>query len=108
MPGIRADWPEGSFYGYEALLDSRSIDYRGPDFGYWRIPDQFSIARFAAAAARRRRPADRSSWCFPPSPAIFHSDPVPPYQPDWSRLTAADTLRAAGAGPVARAAARIG
>jgi len=87
MPGIRADWPEGSFYGYDTLLDSRGIDYRGPDFGYWRIPDQFSIARFA----ERRREAvglQPQFLVFPTVTSHIPFGPVPPYQGDWSRLSA--------------------
>jgi hypothetical protein len=88
MPGIRADWPEGSFYGYDALLDSRGIDYQGPEFGYWRIPDQFSIARLAQ---RIRAPADPQPKfvVFPTVTSHIPFGPVPPYQEDWSRLTAA-------------------
>ena len=87
MPGIRADWPEGSFYGYESMLDSRGIDYRGPGFGYWRIPDQFSFARFAE---RRRNGHDRRPQflVFPTVTSHIPFGPVPPYQADWSRLTA--------------------
>jgi hypothetical protein len=87
MPGIRADWPEGSFYGYDALLDSRSLDYRGPGFGYWRIPDQFSIARFAQ---QRRDIVDPQPQflVFPTVTSHIPFGPVPPYQPDWSRMTA--------------------
>ena len=87
MPGIRADWPEGSFYGYDTLLDSRGIDYRGPDFGYWRIPDQFSIARFA----EHRREAiglQPQFLVFPTVTSHIPFGPVPPYQDDWSRLSA--------------------
>ena len=88
MPGIRADWPEGSFYGYDTLLDSRGIDYQGPDFGYWRIPDQFSLARFAE---RRRVAIDRQPQflMFPTVTSHIPFGPVPPYQDDWSRLAGA-------------------
>ena len=85
MPGIRADWPEGSFYGYDALLDSRSLDYRGPEFGYWRIPDQFSMARFAQA--RRASASPKPQFLvFPTVTSHIPFGPVPPYQPDWRRL----------------------
>ncbi len=36
-------WPEGtSFYGFDAVLDARSMGYRGPAFGYARMPDQYT------------------------------------------------------------------
>ena len=86
MPGIRSDWPEGSFYGYDALLDSRNLDYRGPEFGYWRIPDQYSIARFDEQ--RRSSPEERPRFLvFPTITSHIPFAPVPPYQPDWTRLT---------------------
>ena len=87
MPGIRADWPEGSFYGYDALLDSRGIDYQGPDFGYWRIPDQFSLARFTQQRREAANPQPQF-LVFPTVTSHLPFGPVPPYQPDWSRLTA--------------------
>ncbi len=86
MPGIRGDWPEGSFYGYESMLDSRSLDYRGPDFGFWRIPDQFSIARFAERRRDGRDPRPQF-LVFPTVNSHLPFNPVPPYQPDWSLLT---------------------
>jgi hypothetical protein len=88
MPGIRAAWPEGSFYGYDAILDSDGIDYRGPEFGYWRIPDQVSIARYAAS--RRVGSDPRPQFLvFPTITSHIPFGPVPPYQADWSRLDAA-------------------
>jgi hypothetical protein len=87
MPGIRAEWPEGSFYRYERILDGRSIDYRGPDFGFWRIPDQFSMAR--AAQLRREAPDPRPQLLvFPTITSHLPFGPVPPYQADWTQLTA--------------------
>ena len=38
--------PERAFYGYDHYLESRSLGYRGPQLGYWVIPDQFTVARF--------------------------------------------------------------
>ena len=45
MPGLRYTWSDGTFYGFEAVLDAQALDYQGPDFGWWRIPDQFTLAR---------------------------------------------------------------
>ena len=53
MPGLRSAWPEGAFYGFDTIYDALALDYRGPDFGWWRIPDQFSLAR----TAEQLRPA---------------------------------------------------
>jgi hypothetical protein len=85
MPGLRQAWPEGAFYGYERIYDASSIDYRGPAFGWWRIPDQFALARLDAMelAPQARRPllAVMNSIS---SHAPFR--PIPPYQADWKTL----------------------
>jgi hypothetical protein len=44
MPGLKKPWPEGAFYGFDRLADDAGIGYAGPDFGYWRIPDQAAMA----------------------------------------------------------------
>ena len=49
MPGLKYEgWPEAAYYGFDAVLDARALDYHGPDFGWWRIPDQFTLARVDA------------------------------------------------------------
>lgn len=44
LPGIQLAWPEGAFYGFERYADAERIGYRGRPFGFWRIPDQASMA----------------------------------------------------------------
>src|SRR3546814_9397823 len=43
MPGIQRHWPEGKFYGFDTIYDAAALDYRGPEFGWWRIPDQYTL-----------------------------------------------------------------
>ena len=45
-PGNTKDWPEAGFYGYDQVLDSRNMGYKGPDFGWSRMPDQYTLATF--------------------------------------------------------------
>lgn len=45
-PGNTKAWPEGDFYGYDEVYDSRNLGYRGPQFGWSRMPDQFALAQF--------------------------------------------------------------
>lgn len=45
VPSNTHDWPEGErFYGFDKLYDSRNVGYRGPRFGYARMPDQYTLA----------------------------------------------------------------
>jgi hypothetical protein len=46
MPGIVYAWPEGDFYGYNRLWDSRTLGYRGPRFSWAPMPDQFVLSAF--------------------------------------------------------------
>ncbi len=48
MPGIQRPWPEGRFYGFDRIADANGLGYRGPGFGYWRIPDQAAIGLLQA------------------------------------------------------------
>jgi hypothetical protein len=45
-PGNRFDWPEGKFYGYDKVYDSRNMGYRGPSFSWSTMPDQYTLAEF--------------------------------------------------------------
>lgn len=88
-PALSWEWPERSFYGYDHFVEARGLDYRGPEFGYWKIPDQYAIARFHELYPLR-----------PDSPPRFvffatintHAPfrPLPPYQPDWSKLLSSE------------------
>jgi len=100
-PALSWEWPERAFYGYDHFLEARGLGYRGPEFGYWKIPDQYAIARF-----HELNPEHPDS---PPRFLFFatistHAPfrPLPPYQPDWSKLLSAQPYAAAD---VARALA---
>jgi hypothetical protein len=45
-PAIERSWPEGDFYGYDHLYDSRNVGYQGPRFSYAPVPDQYTLAAF--------------------------------------------------------------
>ncbi|MFB7892595.1 CDP-alcohol phosphatidyltransferase [Microbacterium sp. NPDC056044] len=48
VPSNRRPWEVGStFYRYDTLLDATGVGYRGPSFGYARIPDQYTLKHFA-------------------------------------------------------------
>ncbi len=94
MPGLRQAWPEGAFYAFDTILGAPALDYRGPDLGWWRIPDQFSLARLdadeLASADGRPRLA-----VFPTINSHIPFRPTPPYQPDWGRVLTPDPFDAA-------------
>ena len=58
MPGLSFAWPEGAFYGFDRIYDITALDYTGPRFGWWSVPDQFAMARLDAleSGASRRAP----------------------------------------------------
>ena len=86
MPGLRQDWREGEwFYGFDEIYGADRLDYRGPAFGWWRIPDQYALAKLdrLEAAPHPRQPL---FVFFPTITSHAPFRPVPPYQPDWERL----------------------
>jgi sulfatase-like protein len=85
MPGLRQAWPEGVFYGFEEIYGADRLAYRGPEFGWFAIPDQFSLDRLDALEAGRgsRQPL---FVVFPTISTHFPFSPTPPYQPDWRRM----------------------
>ena len=47
VPSNREPWSAGTtFYGYDAVLDSRTLGYEGPAFSYARVPDQYTWRQF--------------------------------------------------------------
>lgn len=96
MPGLKNRWPEGSFYGFDEIYGSEALDYSGPEFGWWRIPDQFTLARLDALELER---ADREPvFVFFPTISTHSPFHVPPYQPDWARIASPAPYTAAELG----------
>ena len=58
MPANTHDWPQGGFYHYDQIYDSRDVGYRGPPFGYPTMPDQYTLDAFhrLELAQQDRRP----------------------------------------------------
>jgi hypothetical protein len=85
MPGLWWDWPEGSFYGFDDIYGALRLDYRGPQFGWFTLTDQFGLARIDAfEIAKQPRPP--LFIFFPTVSTHAPFTPTPPYQPDWSRM----------------------
>lgn len=88
-PALSWEWPERAFYGFDVFLDGRDLDYRGPPLGHWKIPDQFSLARFDELQPLQPESAPRFLF-FPTITTHWPFAPVPPYQSDWQRILTAD------------------
>jgi hypothetical protein len=92
-PALSWEWPERAFYGFDLFLEGRDLDYRGPPLGHWKIPDQFSIARFEELHPLRVDSPPRFLF-FPTITTHWPFAPVPPYQTDWQRLLTPDPFGA--------------
>ncbi len=109
LPGIKRAWPEGAFYGYKRLADDAGIGYTGPDFGYWRIPDQAAMALLHdQELVRLDVPGPRQPRfvVFPTISTHAPFQPLAPFVEDWARLGGpaaytADQAAAAQAAPLA-------
>ncbi|HUN74917.1 MAG TPA: sulfatase-like hydrolase/transferase [Steroidobacteraceae bacterium] len=85
MPGMKQDWPEGAFYGFDEIYDATKLDYRGPEFGWWRIPDQYSVEALDTRELQRH-PRQPLFVFFPTVSTHIPFRPVPPLQSDWPRM----------------------
>lgn len=85
LPGIRQAWPEGAFYGFERIYDATALAYPGPPFGWWVIPDQYSVAQLQQ---REVAIPDRAPLFVLFATLSSHAPftPLPPYLPDWPQL----------------------
>jgi hypothetical protein len=99
MPGMRQAWPEGAFYGFDAIYDARKLDYQGPGFGWWHIPDQYSVAALDQRELQRH-PRKPLFVFFPTVSTHIPFQPIPPMQPDWQRML---SLQPYDAAPLRRA-----
>jgi hypothetical protein len=86
MPGLKRPWPEGAFYGFDRLADDAGIGYRGPDFGYWRIPDQAAMALLQTQELSRADPREPRFAVFATTSTHAPFHPIAPFVTDWASL----------------------
>ncbi len=43
VPANTREWPQGEFYDFDRVYDSRDVGYEGPRFGYPTMPDQYTL-----------------------------------------------------------------
>ena len=85
-PGIKAPSAKAAAaWGFDREVFANDLDYRGPSFGWFAIPDQFTLDRAASIRS-----------ALGPAPPVFTQvilvsshipfAPVPPYLADWTDL----------------------
>jgi len=89
MPGLWQRWPEGRFYGFDEIYGGDRLDYRGPEFGWWAIPDQYTFAKLRALALGDGERAPAFVF-FPTISTHTPFTPTPPYQAEWGRMLTAE------------------
>lgn len=95
MPGIQRYWPESSLLQFDHVHTAGDLNYGGVRFGYFGIPDQFTLERIPQMIS-----PDRPNFV---QVALISSHypfrPIPPYIEDTDRI-----LDASVWGPAAEAA----
>lgn len=79
MPGIRGFWPEGKLLGFDQVYAAKDMGYGGIEFGYFAIPDQFTLER--AAEILRTRAAIETKPRFTQITLITSHYPFRPLPP---------------------------
>jgi hypothetical protein len=85
MPGATSAWPEGKFYGYDRVWDSRNLGYQGPKFSWAPMPDQYTLKQLNTVEYKKpgRAPlmvemplvSSHTPWA-----------PIPQYIADWNTI----------------------
>jgi hypothetical protein len=52
MPAITMDWPEAEFFGYDQVLASKDLGYKGEPFNWVTMPDQYTLLAFERMVRR--------------------------------------------------------
>lgn len=82
MPGIKKPWPEGAYWGFDRLITAKDLAYDGPEFGWFDVPDQWTLKKALEAVDDKPHPPQLTQIVLVSSHTPFA--PVPPYVEDWS------------------------
>ncbi len=85
MPGLWYPWPEGAFYGFSTIYSGQQLDYKGPPFGWWAMPDQFTLAKLDDLEVNRQNRPPLFVF-FPTVSTHTPFGPTAPYQSAWPRM----------------------
>ena len=94
MPGTKAQAPEARAWGFDREIDAAELGYHGPSFGWFAIPDQYTLDRATAIREALGPEAPVFTQIVLVSSHIPFS-PVPPYLADWRDAGAFATVPAA-------------
>ncbi|NMO55725.1 sulfatase [Actinoplanes sp. TBRC 11911] len=85
MPGTTGAWPEGRFYGYDAVWDSRNLGYQGPKFSWAPMPDQYTLKQLNTIEYKK---PGRGPLMIEMPLVSSHTPwaPIPSYLPDWNQV----------------------
>jgi hypothetical protein len=81
MPGLKEPLQNAGFWGFGRMVGTDQLGYAGPDFGWFGVPDQFSLSAVAALSRDPSRPLF-AQIVLVSSHMPF--SPVPPYVEDWA------------------------
>ena len=97
MPGVIQEWPESKFYDLDQIYAAKDLGYRGPNFSFATMPDQYALSFFQ----RTERAKPDHAPVMAEIPLISsHAPwaPVPPFL-DWDAIGDGSVYQAtAGAG----------
>jgi hypothetical protein len=82
-PGLKSPAPDSGFWGFGHSYFAADLGYAGPPFGWFDIPDQYTLRHFDDTAAT----ADDQAPLFAQIVLVSSHTPfvpVPPYLADWS------------------------
>ncbi|MCO8269763.1 sulfatase-like hydrolase/transferase [Actinoplanes sp. TRM 88003] len=85
MPGATRAWPEGNFYGYDTVWDSRNLGYQGPKFSWSPMPDQYTLKQLNTIEYKK---PGRGPLMVEMPLVSSHTPwtPIPEYLPDWNQV----------------------
>jgi len=85
MPGATSAWPEGAFYGYDQVWDSRNLGYRGPKFSWAPMPDQYTLKQLNTVEYQK---PNRKNLMIEMPLVSSHTPwaPIPTYLDNWDQI----------------------
>ncbi|MGY9107161.1 MAG: hypothetical protein ACKVG0_11650, partial [Alphaproteobacteria bacterium] len=86
-------WPEGLALRFDKIAAAKDVDYQGQGFGWWYVPDQYSLDWLARSEINIPERAPLFAM-FPTIMSHFPFGPVPPYLDDWGKLSSSEPFDA--------------